>query len=99
MERSDMILLFLGIVQLIALAVIVLQSHEIIGETRALRRLLRNDLQQHQEWLFNQLYTMAPGKVLKPGEIESTDKSMPAKVINPNKDPYAEFKGKKNDWF
>lgn len=54
--------------------------------------------QLHQDWLFNQLYTMAPGKVLKPDEIEEEVENMPAVVINPNKDPMNEFNGKMNDW-
>lgn len=60
---------------------------------------MTSKLQAHQDWLFNQLYTMAPGKVLKPDEIEPTEENKPATVYNPSKDPMNEFQGKKNDWF
>lgn len=72
--------------------------HEMIGEIRALRKVLKRDLSQHQEWLFDQLYSMAPGKVLKPDEIEPEEVSKPAVVIHPSRDPMNEFNGKKNDW-
>ena len=58
----------------------------------------REDLQKHQEWLFNQLYSLAPGKVVKPEDLAPEEESRPAEVYNPNKDPMREFKGKMNDF-
>lgn len=64
------------------------------SETRLVKTL-----QMHQNWLFNQLYTMAPGKVLRPDEEEDKEESAPAKVIHTSRDPMNEFNGKKSDWF
>lgn len=52
----------------------------------------------HQEWLFNQLYNMAPGKVLKPDEIMEETETKPATVFSPTEDPMAEFTGERDDW-
>lgn len=79
--------------------VMIAMIYEGIKETRALRKLLKRDLEKHQEWLFNQLYAMAPGKVLMPEEIEPEEKSLPAVVTHPSRDPMNEFNGKKSDWF
>lgn len=83
----------------ILIGVIVALSHEMIKEIRTLRKLLKHDIQSQSEWLFNQLYSIAPGKVLRPDEVEEDSASKPAKVINPNKDPMNEFSGKKTDYF
>lgn len=71
----------------------------VLKEIHDSRNQMRRDLQNHQYWLFNQLYSMSPGKVLKPDElIEETD-SGPAEVIHTSRDPMNEFNGRKNDWF
>lgn len=80
------------------LVFLVFMTYESIKEIRALRKLLKRDLQDHQEWLFHQLYSMAPGKVLKPDEKEEKLESRPAKVIHMNRDPMGEFTGKLDDW-
>lgn len=59
----------------------------------------RMDLEKHQEWLFDQLYSLAPGKVSKPDELQPTETSRPAVVIHTSRDPMNEFNGKKDDWF
>lgn len=70
----------------------------ILGEIRASRKLQREDLQMHQEWLFNQLYALGPGKVLRPDEFEPKAEAAPAKVYSPVEDPMSEFTGLKDDW-
>ncbi len=50
------------------------------------------------EWLFNQLYSIAPGKVLKPDEIEPESSDVVASVYKPSKDGMSEFTGHKEDW-
>jgi hypothetical protein len=92
------VLLLLAFLILIAVVSLMVVSVEHINELRALRKLLKHDLKTHQDWLFHQLYAMAPGKVLKPDELEPEVKPSPAKVYNPNKDPMREFTGKQNDW-
>lgn len=59
---------------------------------------VKKALSDHQAWLFDQLYNMAPGKVLKPNETEEESEETPAVVIHTNRDPMNEFKGKKDDW-
>lgn len=98
MSNLETIFLFIAIIQCIGQGVLLFQGHEMIGEIRALRRLLKKDMQEHQDWLFNQLYNMAPGKVLKPNEAEPESEDVPAVVIHTNRDPYNEFKGKRDDW-
>jgi hypothetical protein len=60
---------------------------------------VKEALARNQEWLFHQLYALAPGKVMKPDEVAPEEKSKPAKIYNPNKDPMREFTGKMDDWF
>lgn len=91
-------MIYLGCILLIIAIVIFLQCHEMIKEIRALRKLLKKDMQSHQDWLFHQLYTMAPGKVLRPDEVETKEEGKKAVVINRNRDPMNEFTGKKDDW-
>lgn len=57
----------------------------------------KKEMKELQDWLFNQLYSIAPGKVLRPEEKES---EMPRKavVIHHSRDPMNEFNGKKDDW-
>lgn len=98
MGKSDWIILFICCIQLIGIGVVFFQCHEIIGEIRAMRKLLKKDMQNHQDWLFNQLYTIAPGKVLRPDEIEPKEESKKAVVINRNRDPMREFDGGLDDW-
>jgi hypothetical protein len=101
MEKGDDFLFFLfcwafvAIIQIVVLALL----HEATGEIRALRKLMKHDLKKHQEWLFKQLYTMAPGKVLRPDEeAPYTKESEKAVVINPNRDPMSEFNGLRDDF-
>jgi uncharacterized UBP type Zn finger protein len=72
--------------------------YESIKETRALRKLLKRDLETHQNWLFEQLYAIAPGKVLMPEELAPELKSQPAIITSPKIDPMSEFTGDKDDW-
>lgn len=67
-------------------------------EMDKVKKQTRADLQKHQEWLFEQLYSMSPGKVLKPDEIAEEVENKPAIVINKNRDPMNEFNGSKDDW-
>lgn len=94
MGKSDLALLIVIIVGFFTLSVYVITEL-----MKQIRNEARKDLQAHQDWLFNQLYTMAPGKVLKPDEVEPEESSEPATVYIPAKDPMLEFKGKKSDWF
>lgn len=71
----------------------------LLYEFNQLKKWIKNQRYQHENWLFNQLYSMSPGKVLKPDETEQKVVNQPAKVINPNKDPMNEFNGTKSDWF
>lgn len=57
-----------------------------------------NDMEKHQEWLFNQLYAIKPGAVLRPEETEEKIESKPAFVYSPTEDPMSEFTGLKEDW-
>lgn len=95
MQKSDWIIC--GML-LLNIAVVMIAFHVIHEEITEKAQQARDDLQRHQEWLFNQLYSLGPGKVLRPDELEEKVVNLPGKVINPNKDPYAEFKGKKDDW-
>jgi hypothetical protein len=100
MGKSDWMII--GIICLTMLTFISGATKLILEEIQAFKRSYREDMREHEMWLFNQLYSMAPGKVLKPDEVdESTDKmkSRAAKVYNPNKDPMNEFNGKKTDYF
>lgn len=90
--------IIINVALVIFVIVIAFQAHEIIREIRSLRKLLKKDLQHHQDWLFEQLYSMSPGKVLKPDEIAEEVENKPAIVINKNRDPMNEFNGSKDDW-
>lgn len=76
----------------------ILQNHELKKEIRTLRKLGMRDMKAHQDWLFIQLYSMSPGKVLMPNEIEPENTGAPALIINRARDPMNEFNGQKNDW-
>lgn len=73
-----------------------------IREARQARDEHIKNLRELQAWLFDQLYNMAPGKVLKPNETEGDliifRESKPAVVIHTSRDPMNEFKGKRDDW-
>ncbi|MGE3608017.1 MAG: hypothetical protein AB7I27_00415 [Bacteriovoracaceae bacterium] len=71
----------------------------VLYEFHQLKKWIKKQRYQHENWLFNQLYSMSPGKVLKPDETEEKVTNQPAKVVNPNKDPMNEFNGTKSDWF
>jgi hypothetical protein len=62
-------------------------------------KILRTEMNVQSNWLFNQLYAMAPGKVLRPDETEEEQAYEPATVYNPNKDPMKLVKGELSDWF
>jgi hypothetical protein len=71
----------------------------IIRSIEDARDEIKKALVSNQEWLFHQLYALAPGKVMKPDEVAPEEKSKPAMIYNPNKDPMREFTGKMDDWF
>jgi hypothetical protein len=98
MVKSDWIIIGLVLFNILVSLFVVLLAGNIGYDLLAFKKYHTRSLVEHQQWLFNQLYSMAPGKVLKPDEIEEV-KSQPAKVINPNKDPMNEFNGKKTDYF
>ena len=100
MQKDNFVLVMIALVfVMFLLALVLLGLYQNLLELRESYKLTTKNLQYHQDWLFNQLYSMSPGKVLKPDEIEEKVESMPATVYNPNKDPMSEFTGKKNDWF
>lgn len=55
-------------------------------------------LEKHQKWLFEQLYSVSPGKVLAPDELEPEEVSAPATVYSPTEDPMSEFNGMRDDF-
>jgi hypothetical protein len=97
-ETLAIVGLVISFATFIVAAFIFAMCHEAIGEIRALRRLLKHDLRMHQDWLFEQLYSMAPGKVLKPDEEPEESADMPAYVYSPTEDAMAEFTGDRDDW-
>jgi hypothetical protein len=99
MERLEVIVIACTIATwaLIALSTLFVRS-EMLNEMQITRDLAKDLLKSHQDWLFNQLYSMSPGKVLKPDEVEPVSKGKPATVIHTSRDPYNEFNGKMDDW-
>ena len=91
--------LIIGSIVILICLVNIAMTYEAILKIRQFNRVMNANFKTQQEWLFKQLYTMAPGKVLRPDEVEEDSHSEPAKVYNPSKDPMGEFQGKKNDWF
>lgn len=98
MEKSELIQL-LAVIGLFALILGISLAWFIDHKIVLVKRQARNDLSKHQKWLFDQLYSLAPGKVLEPDEIEEKVLHFPAKIIHPSRDPMNEFNGKKDDWF
>lgn len=100
MEKSDWInLVVIHLNIWIATYSIFLGLKSVIEKEARNTRIIARAMQEaHQDWLFNQLYTMAPGKVLKPDEIEPKTVSKKATIINRGQDPYNEFNGRKDDW-
>lgn len=101
MEESDLALfalLSIWIVGSVILVIALWHNHKGIKESQKARKEYIENLAKLQDWLFNQLYTIAPGKVLRPDEIEPKEESKKAVVINRNRDPMNEFTGKKDDW-
>lgn len=70
----------------------------LMNEIISLKDFINVQNRKHQKWLFDQLYAIAPGKVLLPDEKEAEAENKPATVYIPENDPYAEFKGIKDDW-
>ena len=96
MEKAIVIsLVVLGLFNLVLMAMI----YDLMVKVNEQSRKLSTSFKSHEDWLFNQLYTMAPGKVLRPDEVEEMLVKQPAKVYNPSKDPMREFKDGLNDWF
>lgn len=101
MEKNEIVNLVASIGLMVfigAIALIMVISSKIIDIRELVRKDTKKYLEKHQEWLFEQLYSMAPGKVLKPDEGEPKEASKPAVVYNPSKDPMREFNGTMNDW-
>lgn len=68
------------------------------GAVAKIRGEARKDQEAHEKWLFNQLYSMAPGKVLEPEAREEVVEERPATVYSPDADPMSEFTGIRDDW-
>jgi hypothetical protein len=94
MENLSNVLVLL---MFIAIGVIHYQCHELIMEIRALRKLLKNDLDAHQKWLFDALYSIDNKVVLPEPKVEDETRE-PAKIYSPSQDPINSLKGMKNDW-
>lgn len=93
MERSNLIFLLTGCLLIGFVLVLTHQTYTITKEIKA----LKSDMQKHQDWLFEQLCRIAPGKVLLPEQEEGEE--VGAVVINPKDNPMNEFNGQKTDWF
>jgi hypothetical protein len=101
LEKSEIIYLVavIGLMQLIGGIALAWYLGDKIFDARIM--LIHNQnkrFKKHQEWLFEQLYSIAPGKVLKPDEVEPVDQSKPATVTHPSRDPMNEFNGTMEDW-
>lgn len=102
MEKTEIIYLVvcMGLFNLITgIALAWFIEHKIMTARKKLVEYHEERFTTHQNWLFNQLYSMAPGKVLLPDEFAPDEEEKPAIVINTNRDPMNEFNGKKDDWF
>ena len=96
MEKAIVIsLVVLGLFNLVLMAMI----YDLMVKVNSLNNQMTSNFKNLKEWLFNQLYTMAPGKVLRPDEVEEMPVKQPAKIYNPANDPMREFKDGLNDWF
>jgi hypothetical protein len=85
---------FVALIVLVAGGALTEHLKEIQEEQEAQRKAMK----AHQDWLFNQLYALGPGKVLAPDEVEEVAQQKPAKVYSPTEDPMSEFTGLKDDW-
>lgn len=83
---------------IIGMVAVVLIGGIITGAVERIRKGAREDMEAHEAWLFKQLYSMAPGKVLEPDAREEVAQARPATVYSPEKDPMSEFTGGKDDW-
>jgi len=97
MEKINYVIVLL-VALIVFVSLVLVGIVETIKEIRALRKLLKCDLDAHQTWLFNQLYSLWPGRILKPDELEPEVKSEKAIVINRARDPMNEFNGQRDDW-
>ena len=93
MEKSSLVFLLTGCLSIGFVLVLAHQTYTITKEIKA----LKGDMQKHQDWLFEQLCRIAPGKVLLPEQEESEE--VGAVVVNPKDNPMNEFNGQKTDWF
>lgn len=93
MGKVEVICILLGL----ALALTYLQI-KLTRTINGIKADLLSAQKAQNDWLFNQLYSMAPGKVLRPDEVEEKAVSKPAKIIHTSRDPMNEFSGKLDDW-
>lgn len=96
--QTDTIIL-LVVMAVVAIVVQIMDYKRSERQTKAMLEYHKASRASQDQWLFEQLYSMAPGKVLKPDEpIEESEENVPATVIHTSRDPMNEFKGKKDDW-
>lgn len=98
MEKNEIInlVVIMGLMALIGgIGIVWIVSDKVMNARIAIKK----DIRRHQEWLFDQLYSMAPEKVLSPDEEKPEEVSRPAVVVHTSRDPMNEFNGKKDDWF
>lgn len=92
-------IMVMGLLTAFGLVIISWQLGKISAEVNALKKHMGQEIDIQNQWLFKQLYAMAPGKVLAPDEVEEKGEVVAkAEVYSPTKDPMSEFNGKKNDW-
>lgn len=94
MESTDRLLVVITFCSYVAVLVF---CWEIIKEVRASRKQAKNDLELHQKWLFDALYSINNKVVLPEPKIED-EVTEPAQVYSPFKDPLNSLKGMRNDW-
>lgn len=97
MGKNDLAIFGFGVtVYMFALRVYL---KNLITKEHELTRLhIANLYNMQTEWLFNQLYNIAPGKVLKPDEEVTESKPVHVKVIHKSRDPMREFDGGIDDF-
>jgi hypothetical protein len=94
LEIHEWLILFWSFCTFIVAATVLAQLDKAVNDIADVKREIR----AHQDWLFEQLYSMAPGKVLKPDEVATEATAKVAYVYSPTKDPMSEFNGMKDDF-
>jgi hypothetical protein len=93
------IVLILGVVILSTLHIMAMDIKALMEGQKITLKCFKDDMKDHQEWLFHQLHALGPGKILKPEEKAEDIEYEPATIRKPYTDEMSEFNGRRSDHY